>query len=167
MTPTDDSTTTVERTTRIDAPLEDVWSFHADASGLERLTPSWIGLRLESAVDADGSSGRAELRSGTELVYSVRPFGIGPRRYVRARIVDRWRTDERAGFRDELADGPLEHWEHEHAFVADGDGTFLSDRVSFALPGGRAGAAVAPAAKLGLAVAFRDRHRRTKALLER
>ena len=158
---------TFERLTHVDAPFETVWQFHSEPTGLDRLTPDWVGLRFERALGPEGTTIEPTLEPGVTLTYSARPLGIGPRSEATATIVDRWREGDRAGFQDELVDGPFSQWRHSHSFVATDDGTIVRDRVEFALPGGLVGSALEPLVGLGLAVAFWGRHRRTKRLLER
>lgn len=155
-----------ERLTHIEAPFETVWQFHSEPTGLDRLTPDWVGLRFERAVGPDGTTIDPALEPGVRLTYSARPLGIGPRTETTARIVDRWHEGNRAEFRDELVDGPFSQWEHSHSFLGTDDGTIVRDRVEFALPGGQLGTALEPLFEVGLAVAFWGRHRRTKRLLE-
>lgn len=155
-----------ERTTRVDAPLGDVWAFHDGAEGLERLTPDWLGLRIESVRGPDGEADPDHLSAGATVVSSVRPFGLGPRQRWTSEIVARRDGEDSAFFRDVMADGPFREWEHTHRFVADGDGTFVHDRVEYELPGGLLGRAAGPAAIVGFEPMFAYRHRRTRALLE-
>lgn len=152
--------TRFRRETRIDAPLDEVWSFHSGIEALTAITPGWLGLRIES-IDAPG--GGDELVEGTAIDLAMRPFGIGPAVRWRARITGRHRDENEAWFRDEQVDGPFERWVHTHQFRADDGATRLIDHVEFELSRlGRASWLVKP----GLAMAFRDRHRRTRRLLE-
>ena len=155
-----------ERLTRIDAPLETVWAFHDRPDGLEILTPASVGLRFESAVGPDGATIDDEIRPGADLVYSIDPFGIGYRREVEATIVDRWQSDDRAGFTDVLQDVPGVSWRHTHELIADGDATILRDHVEYGLEIDWIERLSEPLVTVGLGIAFRDRHRRTKARLE-
>ncbi|WP_049925469.1 SRPBCC family protein [Halopiger goleimassiliensis] len=155
-----------DRRTTVDAPLEEVWAFHSSPAGLERLTPDWMNLLVEAAVGPDGERDPAVLEAGSELSLSVRPFGIGPRQYVRSAITERERAGGRAYFRDELVDGPFDRWEHTHAFFADGDRTIVRDHVVYDLPYGSLGRFATPLSTVGFEATFRDRHRRTKAALE-
>ncbi|RKD97589.1 SRPBCC family protein [Halopiger aswanensis] len=160
---------TYERRTRVDAPLEDVWDFHSQVSGLEALTPDWMRLRVESVVGPDGSPDPDVLEAGSEVTLSVRPCGMGPRQRWISVITERERDDGTAYFRDEMVDGPFEEWTHTHAFYADGEATIVRDRVEYELPLGPLGplgAAATPFSSLGFEAMFRDRHRRTRALLE-
>ena len=152
--------TRFRRETRIDAPIEEVWSFHAGIEALTAITPGWLGLTVESI---DGPGGADELVEGTDIDLAIRPLGLGPSVRWRARITDRFRDDAEAWFRDEQVEGPFERWVHTHQFRADDATTTLIDHVEFELPRlGRWSWLVKP----GLAMAFRDRHRRTRRLLE-
>ncbi|WP_280536412.1 cyclase [Halopenitus sp. POP-27] len=168
---------TYRRRTRVAAPLADVWAFHSRADGLQRLTPDWIHLRVEGIDRPDDVAAATEPRpidddtatelvAGTELRLSVNPFGIGPRQRFVSRIRDRHAGDGRAYFVDDMSAGPLPEWVHTHLFFADGDDTILVDDVHYRLPGGAVAARFAPISGCGLEMAFRDRHRRTKAALE-
>ncbi|SDY47343.1 SRPBCC family protein [Halopenitus persicus] len=183
---------TYRRRTRIAAPLADVWAFHSRVEGLQRLTPSWVNLQVDgidrpadatssnrsgaagdatvdgaTTDDAAANDATAELVAGTEIRLSVRPFGIGPRQRVVSRIRDRHAGSGRAYFVDEMATGPLPEWVHTHLFLADGEDTILVDDVHYRLPCRVVTDRLAPATDVGLELAFRDRHRRTKAALER
>lgn len=155
-----------ERETSVRAPLEAVWAFHSTADGLVALTPGWLQLRVESVVGPDGAEDPETLIDGTELSLSVRPFGVGPRQRATSVIVERHRDDGSAYFRDRMVEGPFAEWLHTHAFEAAGDDTIVRDRVEYRLPGGVAGRIAARGMVLGVAPAFRYRHRRTRALLE-
>ncbi len=155
-----------ERTSRIAAPFEAVWEFHAGPEGLLALTPAVANLEIEAVHAADGRTFETELPEvlevGARLVGSVRPFGIGPRQRFVSEIVARERENDRGYFIDVLREGPLARWVHTHRFAADGKGTILTDSVRYELPQAWA----SPLVKPGLAIAFADRHRRTRARLE-
>ncbi|MWV39526.1 SRPBCC family protein [Natrialba sp. INN-245] len=158
---------TYERRTTIDAPIEDVWAFSADVSGLEAVTPDWLGLRVESVIGPDGTLGRNGLEVGTEISLSMRPFGVGPRQYWTSLITEVDRRDGVAYFRDEMVRGPFDRWVHTHSFFADGDRTVLRDHVAYDLPLGPLSGAVSPVSHVGFEAMFRERHRATNAELER
>ncbi|RQH03095.1 SRPBCC family protein [Natrarchaeobius oligotrophus] len=155
-----------DRRTTVDAPLEELWQFHSRVSGLETLTPDWLGLRVESVIGPDGRTDPDVLETGSELSLSTRPFGLGPRQYWTSEITDRVREDGRAYFRDEMIHGPFDRWVHTHLFYADGDRTILRDHVEYDLPLGPLAPASAPFSRIGFEVTFRERHRATKAALE-
>jgi ligand-binding SRPBCC domain-containing protein len=81
-------------------------------------------------------------------------------------ITDRERDGGTGMFRDVMESGPFAEGEHTHRFFADGDGTIVSDRVEYRLPGGPLGRAVSPLGRVGLVPMFFGRHRTTKKLLE-
>lgn len=157
---------TYRRTTRIDAPLEEVWEFHSRIEGLEALTPELMNLRVASVAGPDGEPDPEVLTEGSEIRMSVEPFGVVPRQRWTSRIVERDPDGDAplegsAYFVDEMVDGPFRTWEHTHTFHADGDETLLVDSVEYRLPFGALGDAAGPFAKVGFEGMFRDRHRRT------
>lgn len=123
-------------------------------------------MRVERVVGPAGEAAVEVLEEGSEVVLSVRPFGVGPRQRWTSRIVESHRSDDRAHFVDRMIDGPFPHWEHTHQFVAEDGGTVLRDRIDWQLPGGPLGKLAAHLGVVGLALMFRFRHRRTRALLE-
>ncbi|WP_058366664.1 SRPBCC family protein [Haloparvum sedimenti] len=157
---------TYRRRTRIAAPFEEVWEFHATTAGLERLTPDWMHLRIEGVRGPDGEREPEELAAGTRIRMSIGPLGVVPRQRWVSVITDRRRSDDDAVFVDEMREGPFRKWEHTHTFLADGDETVLIDTVRYRLPFGAVGDALGPLAKVGFEGMFRDRHRRTRAALE-
>lgn len=157
---------TYERETRVDAPLEDVWQFYSRVSGLEAVTPGWMGLTVESVVGPDGEPEPGVLEAGSRVTLSTRPFGVGPRQQWTSVITERERADGTAYFRDEMVDGPFERWVHTHAFYGDGDETLLRDRVEYELPLGPLGRAATPFSRVGFETMFRARHRLTREKLD-
>ncbi|THE62824.1 cyclase [Salinadaptatus halalkaliphilus] len=157
---------TYDRQTTVRAPLEDVWQFHAHVSGLEALTPGWLGLRVESIMGPDGESDPEVLAVGSEVALSIQPFGVGPRQHWTSEIRERRRTDGTAYFRDEMVHGPFDRWVHTHSFFADGDRTILRDHVEYELPFGALGRLGTPFSGPGFEAMFRERHKRTRAFLE-
>ncbi|ELZ98704.1 hypothetical protein C440_00070 [Haloferax mucosum ATCC BAA-1512] len=154
------------RRTRVAAPLDRVWEFHSDTSGLEALTPAWMNLEIESVRGPDEDPDPEALVAGTEIDMSMQPFGVGPRQRWTSRITDREESETTAWFRDEMVGGPFPRWVHTHRFVADGDETILEDRVEYQLPFGPLGDVAGVFGGLGFDPMFRGRHRQTKALLE-
>ncbi|WP_418285383.1 SRPBCC family protein [Halorubrum sp. DTA46] len=163
---------TYRRTTRVPAPIDDVWTFHSTIDGLRALTPDWMHLRVDEVKGPDGTPDPEVLLEGSEIRMSMRPFGVGPRQRWTSRIVERDPDDESsaessAHFVDDMVGGPFRKWEHTHAFYADGDETLLVDTVAYRLPFGALGDIAGPFAKVGFEGMFRDRHRRTVARFER
>jgi ligand-binding SRPBCC domain-containing protein len=157
---------TYRRSTRVEAPLEDVWAFHSRIEGLEALTPSWMGLSVESVRGPNGESDPDVLLVGSEIQMAMQPFGVGPPQRWTARITAREYDDGSAWFRDEMVSGPFDRWVHTHRFFADGRMTVVDDHVEYDLPGGALGEAAGPLAWVGFEPMFRFRHRRTQDLLE-
>lgn len=155
-----------ERETRVDAPFEEVWDFHSRGEGLEALTPGFMRLRIERTIGPDGEMNPELLEEGTRIEATVNPFGVGTRRGWTSIIVTRKEHDGAAVFVDEMTDGPFPHWQHTHAFYADGKGTLIRDRVEYAFPYGLLGRAVGTFGVVGFEPMFRYRHHKTRTLLE-
>lgn len=155
---------TYQREVRVDAPLEEVWEFYSRIEGLEALIPDWMNLRVESVRGPDGRSDPDVLEAGTEVRLSVRPFGVGPRQEWTSRIVRREKGDATAVFEDEMLEGPFPKWHHAHSFFATDGGTRVRDRVEYELP--VVGGLFGPLGWLGFEPMFRERHRRTREILE-
>lgn len=145
-----------ERATLVDAPLDRVWSFHSRIEGLEALTPASAGLRVMS-IDWPDEAEPPLLCEGTTIRLRTWP-GV---EWI-SEITARHRDDEIAMFRDELVDGPLDRMRHSHWFVSLEKGTLVYDRLEYAASFHVLSLAVKPF----ISIAFWDRHRRTKALLE-
>jgi len=154
-----------ERTSVVQAPLEEVWAFHSTVDGLVALTPDWFNMEIESVVGPSGEADPDELVEGSEVTLSTRPLDVGPRQAWTSRITHRDHQDGQAVFRDEMVDGPFERWRHTHRFTATADGTRLTDRVRYQFPLGVA-AGLSRLAWPGFAAMFSYRHRRTRKLLE-
>jgi ligand-binding SRPBCC domain-containing protein len=157
---------TYQRRTRIRAPLSTVWEFHSGIEGLTAVTPEWMHLWVEGIRGPDGEGNPDVLFEGTTIDLSIRPFGLGPRQSWTSHITERVEGEGWARFRDEMTDGPFDHWLHTHQFFADGEETVMIDRVEYRLPFGALGDAVGPVSRVGFEPMFRYRHRETRELLE-
>jgi len=154
------------RETFVDAPFEDVWAFHSTIDGLDALTPGFMNLEIERVTGPDGEPDPEILEVGSRIELSMRPFDVGPRQHWTSVVTERTEDDGAAIFHDAMEEGPFPTWEHTHRFFADGDGTIVSDRVEYELPGGALGRAASPLGWVGFEPMFRDRHKKTKELLE-
>ncbi|WP_158057275.1 SRPBCC family protein [Halorussus halophilus] len=155
---------TYQRHVWVDAPLDEVWEFHSRVEGLEALTPSWMNLRVETVYGPDGERDPELLEEGAEAHMSLQPFGVGPRQSWVSHVTKREREDDHAVFEDEMADGPFPSWTHTHRFYAEDGGTVVWDTVEYELPlvGGKLGSL----GWVGFEPMFRERHKRTKRILE-
>jgi uncharacterized protein (TIGR01777 family) len=143
------------RHTRITAPAEEVFSWHARPGALERLTPPWEQVTVESRTGGVEPDARVVLR-----------VEAGPVRLRWIAVHD----DVIPGrqFCDQQAQGPFRYWRHRHRFEPDGTSACqLEDEIEYALPLGWVGRIVAGKSiheKLDRMFAYR--HAVTKADIE-
>ena len=110
--------------TRITAPAEDVFEWHARHGAFERLAPPWE--RVEVIKRSGG------IENGNRVVVKT---GIGP--FNMRWVAEHFDYIEGRQFRDRQLRGPFAKWVHTHRFEPDGlDASFLEDRIEFALPFG-------------------------------
>lgn len=152
--------------TRIAAPLSAVWEFHSQISGLEALTPGFMGLSVDRIVGPDGEPNPAVLTAGSRIEMGLQPVPGGPRQGWIAEISDRDHDGDTASFVDTMTEGPFPTWQHTHSFRADGDETVLLDEVRYELPGGSVGELLGPFGVVGFEPMFQYRHWKTRQLLE-
>jgi uncharacterized protein (TIGR01777 family) len=110
------------RRSRISAPAEAVYRWHARPGALERLSPPWESVTIEERTGGIEEGSRVLLR-----------VGVGP---VSARWVAVHR-DHVPGvqFCDQQVQGPFARWIHTHRFRPDGpDASILEDDIEYALP---------------------------------
>ncbi|HYX98969.1 MAG TPA: TIGR01777 family protein, partial [Mycobacterium sp.] len=112
----------------IDAPIYEVFDWHARPGAFTRLTPPWSPMKLIAEADSL-ENGRAELGlpGGLRWVADHQPDGYDPPR----RFVDAIGTDGLASLPAKL----MVRWRHTHDFeeVA-GERTRLTDRVATPVP---------------------------------
>ena len=117
--------------TRVNAPIEEVFSFFSHPQNLGVMTPA--DMRFQISGSAPG-----ELSRQTRIEYKLR---VGPLPLRWRTLIEAWEPQRL--FVDSQEQGPYRCWWHEHHFQADGATTLMEDRVYFALPFGIAGAAAA------------------------
>ncbi len=117
----------LERVQVIARPVDEVFSFFARASNLERITPSWLRFRLVGRKPA-------EMGVGTRLEYLLHVHGV-PVRWISS--IDVWEPGH--CFVDRQIRGPYALWVHTHVVEPHPDGTLSRDRVRYALPLGLLG----------------------------
>jgi len=119
----------LERSQRVEVPVEQAFAFYGDALNLEPLTPPWLHFELTTA-------GELAFQPGTLLDYRLRLHGVPVRWRTR---IETWEPPAR--FVDTQVKGPYSLWEHTHLFEPDGSGaTVIRDRVLYAIPLGPLGA---------------------------
>jgi ligand-binding SRPBCC domain-containing protein len=118
----------LERSQRVDVPVERAFDFYGDADNLEPLTPPWLRFEVTTV-------GPVTMGAGALLDYRLRLHGFPIRWQTR---IELWEPPRR--FVDIQARGPYALWEHTHLFEPDGDGTVIRDRVRYAIPYGPFGA---------------------------
>lgn len=131
-------------------PASEVFAWHVRPGALERLTPPWTGVTVESR------SGRLD-QEGSTVVLRM-PAGPLSLRWVATH------HDFVPGrrFRDVQASGPFAHWSHTHSVESHGEGCTLEDRIEYRLPLAPLSTAVAGSGvKAMLERTFAWRHRRT------
>ncbi len=114
----------------IPRPIDEVFSFFADAGNLEQITPPWLHFKILTPQPID-------IRTGTLIDYRIRLFGIPI--YWRTRI-EEFTTNVR--FVDTQIRGPYKRWWHVHEFREVEGGTEMIDRVEYAMPAGPLGSAM-------------------------
>ncbi len=110
-----------------DKPLEEVFSFFADAQNLEKITPQWLHFKVKELSTLS-------LQEGTKIHYDLKIHGV-PVKWV----TDITRWERPTLFVDQQLQGPYELWYHEHAFRTMGKGTLMQDWVRYQLPLGKLG----------------------------
>ena len=92
-------------------PLDEVFSFFADAMNLERITPPW-------SASAFSPPRRSAMRVGLLIDYKLRIRGLPVRWQTE---ITAWEPHRR--FVDEQRRGPYKFWRHEHTFEECDGGT--------------------------------------------
>jgi len=114
----------IERTQRIERPIEEVFGFFADPANLGRLTPPWLDFRV---LDCSTE----QIEEGSLIEYQLRLHGI-PIGWCS--LISAWEPTQR--FVDEQVRGPYRRWHHTHTFDEIEGGVQVSDHVRYAVWGG-------------------------------
>ena len=102
----------------------EVFELFADATQLERLTPTWLNFRVLTPEPIAMCAGRL-------IDYQLRLHGL-PIRW-RTKITE-WEPPFH--FQDSQIRGPYSLWVHTHTFEEVDGGTLVRDRVVYRVPGG-------------------------------
>ena len=109
---------TLQTTSDLDFPIEEVFEFFSNATNLERITPPELSFRILTPVPI-------EMRDGARIDYELSLFHI-PFRWETE--ITSWRPNER--FVDEQLSGPFRLWHHTHEFRESTRGTRMMDTVN-------------------------------------
>jgi ligand-binding SRPBCC domain-containing protein len=136
----------------IDAPVDNVFRFHERPDALSLLSPRFPPVRMTGRTGSGIDAGsRVELRVGMLQWIALHTV------YEKNRL-----------FVDEQLRGPFAKWVHRHEFEAAGNGTRMTDRIEYELPGGPiVNRLFAWIVRLGLGNMFAHRHRVTQAVCGR
>jgi uncharacterized protein len=107
---------------RINAPVEEVFKWHARPGAIERLSPPWDPLKVLSR------SGGIE--RGAEVTLRMKAGPVPYKWFAR-------HTEYRENiiFRDEQVKGPFSKWIHTHRFEPEGEtACILEDSIEYKLP---------------------------------
>jgi ligand-binding SRPBCC domain-containing protein len=119
----------LERSQRVEVPVDLAFAFYANSDNLEPLTPPWLHFEVTTPRPLT-------LAAGALLDYRLKLHGV-PVRWTT--LIETWEPPLR--FVDRQAKGPYSLWEHTHLFEKDGNGaTVIHDRVRYAIPLGPLGA---------------------------
>ena len=116
----------LKRKVFIQTPVEEVFLFFSRAENLNRITPPWLGFKIQTPLPI-------RMEKATVIEYSIR-LGAVPMRWRTE--IDVWNPP--ACFVDRQIKGPYRLWIHEHRFFKEGKGTIMEDTVHYAVPGGLA-----------------------------
>lgn len=111
--------------TKINAPVETLFSWHESNGAISRLTPPWAPLEL---ISRQGEG----IQKGVKVTFRIRLFKI-PMIWEAEHI----EYQENKVFKDRQTKGPFSKWEHTHHFIEDGSThSVMEDKVYFKLPFG-------------------------------
>jgi len=109
----------LEHSQIVRTPRSQMFAFFADATNLERLTPSSVGFTIVSPLPI-------EMKVGARIEYRIRISGVPVRWLTR---IAAYEPDER--FIDVQERGPYKLWHHTHTFHSVDGGTEIRDLVLY------------------------------------
>jgi ligand-binding SRPBCC domain-containing protein len=114
---------TLNRTTVVKAPLNQVWDFIATPSNLNRITPENMSFEVISYLPE-------VMVEGLLIQYSVKIPLFGRWNW----LTEIKHIQEGHSFVDEQRAGPYRFWYHYHEIQPHRDGTQIIDRVTYQMP---------------------------------
>jgi ligand-binding SRPBCC domain-containing protein len=139
-----------QRSTTLAATAEAAYLFHEDPRNISLISPPSLQVKRVEC--------RTPARAGETFSLKVSQFGLA------LEWIGIW---VEAVPNERLVDGairsPFRNWRHEHLFSAQGHHCVMTDRVSYALPGGVFGRLLDETVmKVVFTLMFEARHRATK-----
>lgn len=113
----------METTTRLYAPLSEIWAYFSSPANLNEITPA--DMSFEVLTDLEGK----KMYPGMIICYIIRPlFGI-PLQWV----TEITQCEEGCYFVDEQRFGPYAFWHHQHRFEERDGYVLMTDTVHYAI----------------------------------
>ncbi len=141
--------------TRINAPVETVFSWHSQEGAIQRLTPPWAPLKMIYR------KGRG-VEKGVKVGFKIKIFNIPMFWHA-----EHTEYEKNKYFKDCQVSGPFARWVHTHRFIQEPDGaTTMEDHIEFRLPFGLLGRLFLNHARKDFARMFTYRHQILKHDLE-
>ena len=103
---------------------KDVFSFFSLSNNLQKITPSFLRMRIRFASDK-------KLKQGSIIKFKFKLYGITIRWTA---SITAWNPSEQ--FTDIQKKGPFKMWSHQHSFKSLGKGTLVQDTISYIPPFG-------------------------------
>ena len=111
--------------TKINVPVETLFSWHTRKGAIARLTPPWAPLKMISR-------NRGGIQKGVKVKFRITLFKISM--IWEAEHIE---YKENREFKDRQIKGPFAKWEHIHRFIPDGQkNAIMEDELEFGLPFG-------------------------------
>ena len=111
----------------VEADIEKVFKFFADAKNLEKITPPLLNFHIKKMSTE-------EIRKGTLIDYKLKIRGF-PAKW--RTLIEVWNPPFQ--FVDTQLKGPYHKWHHTHSFRKLGTGTLMTDEVVYKFPMGYLG----------------------------